>query len=340
MAARVPSAAGDRREHALNARRAARVRTESLAWPIFFGTFAVVATLAVLVGWNIIFTRHYLTLAENRSADNPGVGYWILLSIGDVALVFAIVMLIVFLVGNVRNVIELRRQTTFIDSIGHELRTPLASLRMGLDALATPTIDEFTKTRFLANMLTDVDRLERFINHVLHAGRIEHGEQRLAPQTVLLADLVLDCVEQVRGRHLDRKRPPHFDLDVPDEIVVRVDPHALQIAVLNVLDNAVKYSPEDPVIQVSVAVDTTNVHIGVRDHGAGLSEAKLRRIFNRFYRGDEPITRIVKGTGLGLHVSRELLRLMQGDLTATSEGVGEGSTFTIRIPRARPGEQI
>ena len=70
MAARVPSASGDRREHALNARRAARVRTESLAWPIFFGTFAVVATLAVLVGWNIIFTRHYLTLAENRSADD------------------------------------------------------------------------------------------------------------------------------------------------------------------------------------------------------------------------------------------------------------------------------
>ncbi len=308
-----------------------------IALSIVFGVLAVAATLAVLVGWNIIFTRHYLALAASRTAENPGAGYWILLSIGDVALVFAIITLISFLVRNVRSALTLHRQSTFIDSMSHELRSPLAGLRLAVEALARHELDGATRARFVGNMARDIERLERFIEHALRAGRIEHGEQRLDVRPVELMPLLDQCVAQVADRYASRAPSLVVEVDGPDlrGARVRADNHALQIALLNLLDNAVKYSEDDPVVRVQVTARDDRVEVAVRDQGAGLSPATRRRIFDRFYRGEAPITRLVKGTGLGLHVSRELMRAMGGEIVADSEGLGKGSTFRLRLPLER-----
>lgn len=302
-----------------------------------FGVGAVLATLAVLVGWNIIFTRHYLTITASRTAENPGAGYWILLSIGDVALVFAVVTLIVFLVGNVQKVLALRRQTTFIDNISHELRSPLAGIKLSIETMTRHEVDEATRGVFLGRMLRDVERLERFIEHVIRASQIEHGDKRLEVRVVSLREQLDAAREYVLERHA--ARAPEIEIasspNDADSDAVRADIEALRVVFQNVLDNACKYCEAAPSIRVEIAARAERVDVHFTDNGVGMSRAVLRRVFNRFERGDTNKTRQVKGSGLGLHVSRELLRQMGGDLVAHSDGDGRGSTFVVSLRRPR-----
>lgn len=313
------------------------MRRGSIAWSVVFGVGAVLATLAVLVGWNIIFTRHYFTLTASRTAENPGAGYWILLSIGDVALVFAVVTLIVFLVGNVQKVLALRRQTTFIDNISHELRSPLSGIKLSIETMTRHDVDEATRGVFLTRMLRDVERLERFIEHIIRASQIEHGDKRLDVRVVSLREQLDAAREYVLERHIARA-PEIVITSPPNEAEidgVRGDGEALRIVFQNILDNACKYSEHSPQVRVAIAARADRVDVQFTDNGVGMSRAALRRAFNRFERGDNPKTRQVKGSGLGLHVSREMVRQMGGDLIAHSDGEGSGSTFVVTLRRPR-----
>jgi len=153
-------------------------RRRGLGGPIVFGTLAIAFTITILVAWNIMFTRYFVLATETRVSE-LGVGYWMILSIGDVFLVGVATILVLFLIGNVRQRLYIRRQETFLDSVTHELKSPLASLRLSLDTFARRETDAELTGKLLGMMRGDVGRLERFVENLLEAGRIEHGEHRV-----------------------------------------------------------------------------------------------------------------------------------------------------------------
>lgn len=308
----------------------------TLRQPILIGTFAIVMTICVIVAWNVFFTRHYLLLREVDGVGALPPAYWVGLAVVDVALAAIIASLVTFVVTNARAILLVRRQDSFVDGVSHELKSPLASLRLCLDTVERRQLEGEDRARFMKAMRRDVDRLQLFIEHILEAGRLQNNERPVESVTVELAPLVERCVEQIAERHATPRE--RFCVNVAAGARTVSDPVAIEIALLNLLDNAVKYSASaaSSPIGVTLREQSGGFEIAVQDAGSGLARRELKRVFNRFYR--VAATRRIRGTGLGLFVSRGLVRRLGGDIVAQSEGVGLGSRFTITLPLVRTAE--
>ena len=269
---------------------------------------------------------------------------WILLNWRQVALlVFGIVVFTLITVGLVLNttflIREIRRNEqhdAFINAVTHELKTPLASIRLYLETLKTRKLDEAQREKFYEIMLADSDRLLHTVEQVLRAGQAGHKRRRLSPTTIDLGQIVRECLELTRVRYnLD---PQSLSLDESkngDRARVVGDAEELRAAISNLLDNAIKYSDRDVQIKVDVgAVDDKLVAVRITDSGIGIPRGQLKRIFKRFHRAPGLFMARVKGTGLGLFIVRSIVARHGGRVFAESAGVGQGSTFTIQLPRA------
>jgi signal transduction histidine kinase len=185
-------------------------------------------------------------------------------------------------------------------------------------------------------MLDDTQRLMGTVEGVLRAARVTQKNAVLSRKDVTVAPLVNEAIEWARSRH-------HLAPDVldwapegqpGDQLAVMGDREELFTAISNVFDNAVKYSPKQPQIRVSVVTpDLEHIEIRVRDNGVGIASGELKRVFKRFYRALTPRTAEVKGSGLGLFIVRAIARRHGGDAYAASEGAGRGTTVTIELPR-------
>jgi signal transduction histidine kinase len=307
-------------------------RSRQIFYTIFFGTLSVLSTIAVIVAWNLIFTRYY-TLASKTTVSDLGVGYWLILSIGDTFLMLVVAFLVVVLVAHVRQMLYSRRQDTFLDSVTHELKSPIASIKLSLDTLALRNPAPELQVGFHQMMRADLDRLELYIEHLLEAGRLEHGERSLNLTAVELAPLVQRCVDQISQRH--QLGPEVMRLNVqlsPERAVFVTDVVALETIILNLLDNAIKYSPDTPRVTLSMQSDRNGLHLAVQDNGLGIPKESLKRVFDRFYRVEHPLHRLARGTGLGLYVVRTLVQRLGGCIRVKSDGTGEGSRFEVDLP--------
>ena len=318
---------------------------QRLWFPIVVGVVAIVFTVAILVAWNVIFTRYYL-LSTGAITTDVGTSHWLMLAVGCLFLLGIITILVLGVIANVRQVLYMRLQKTFIDSVTHELKSPLASIRLGLETMEMREMDPGTRLRFIQMMQHDVDRLQAFIEHILEAGRLEQGEIIVEPRPTQLPQVVEHCLRQIRRRHT------HIDegaftvtwaMSDPSRTVI-TDPVALEVVLNNLIDNAIKYSdPDDVRVEVRVLDAPRNrIAIEVSDHGVGLEQKQLKRVFRRFYRVSGQDRSSVRGTGLGLYVVRNLVERMGGRVSAHSDGEGCGSTFRVQIPammrdRARGG---
>jgi signal transduction histidine kinase len=276
---------------------------------------------------------------------------WILLNWQKVALlILGVILFFVVITGVVLNTIflvrEIRRNEqhdAFINSVTHELKTPIASIRLYLETLKSRDVDEARRHEFYDVMLADSDRLLQTVEQVLRAGRTGHKRRRVERSLVDLTTLVRECAELTRTRYnLDadalRYIAPRTDTsaDAP-RLLVRGDAEELRAAVSNLLDNAVKYSGERVEVSVEVGaggVGAKSVFVRVTDRGIGIPRGQIKRIFNRFYRAPGRVVARVKGTGLGLFIVRSVVSKHGGRVDAESEGAGRGSTFTVRLPRA------
>jgi len=310
----------------------------SLRRPILIGGFATLITLAVLVGSNILFTRYYLLATDVDDMQGVPYTFWVLVGLLDIGLVGIMAILVTFIVSNARQILRIRRQDSFVDGVTHELKSPLASLRLALDTLDRRNLSDADRDRFLTVMRRDVDRLQQFIEHILEAGRLQNNERPVELGDTDLIVLIDRCIAQIAERH--RVPESTFTVDVAalePEPILETDELAVEIALLNLLDNAVKYAPDTPRVEVTGRRERSGqVRIDVRDHGVGLAKPELTRIFNRFYR--VAVTGRIRGTGLGLFVSRGLVRTLGGDLVADSDGPGHGSTFTLTLPAHPPAQ--
>lgn len=267
---------------------------------------------------------------------------WIVLNWRRVVpLVLGIIFFGVIIAGMVVNTIfivrEIRRnerQDSFLNAVTHELKTPIASIRLYLETLQSRALSESKRSDFYRIMIEDADRLLGTVDQILKAGEARHGNHRRDWQEVDFGAVVSETLELARLRHNLRPDALRFGTAPPENLAVMANPEELRTAVFNLLDNAIKYSRDKKEIVVDVLTPGfDSVVLNVRDQGIGIPRVELKRIFNRFYRIQNAATGQVKGTGLGLFIVRSVARRYGGDAYAASEGEGLGSTFTIRLPR-------
>ena len=221
----------------------------------------------------------------------------------------------------------------FIATVSHELRTPLAAIYGSAQTLLRTDLelDDSGRKRLLDVIAQEAERLSRIADEILFAGKLDTGQFSLGEQGFDFRTLAQDVVEEMRSA-LAAQENISIELAVPDTIeTVAGDPDKLRQVLINLIDNAVKYSPDGGRIEVAIEPREAGVRIVVKDEGIGIAPPHQRRIFGKFYRVDPDLTRGVGGTGLGLYICRELVRLMEGRLTVSSEE-GKGSTFVVDLP--------
>ena len=221
----------------------------------------------------------------------------------------------------------------FIATVSHELRTPLAAIYGSAQTLLRTDLelDDSGRKRLLDVIAQEAERLSRIADEILFAGKLDTGQFSLGEQGFDVRTLAQDVVEEMRSA-LAAQENISIELAVPDTIeTVAGDPDKLRQVLINLIDNAVKYSPDGGRIEVAIEPREAGVRIVVKDEGIGIAPPHQRRIFCKFYRVDPDLTRGVGGTGLGLYICRELVRLMEGRLTVSSEE-GKGSTFVVDLP--------
>ncbi len=267
---------------------------------------------------------------------------WILLNLRQVVLlVIGIIFFALIITGLILNTIflvrEIRRNEqhdTFLNSVTHELKTPIASIKLYLETLKTREVDDTKRSEFYDVMLADSNRLLNTVEQVLRAGRIKENAASGGTATLDIDAVLNDAVSTVRSVYnLDENAIKFFSAG--ENIQVKGDQDELQSAFVNLLDNAVKYSDGEPKITVKTQTAGFNNRIAVviKDKGVGIPSADLKRIFRRFYRSDN-FRNGAKGTGLGLFIVKSIIERHGGRVKADSKGEGKGSTFLVQLPRA------
>src|SRR5262245_56434895 len=255
--------------------------------------------------------------------------------------ILGVIFFLLIIAGMVLNTIflvrEIRRNEqhdSFINAVTHELKTPVASIRLYLQTLQSRELDEAKRREFYRIMLEDSDRLLHTIDQVLRAGATGSILRRTARVRLDLAPIARECVELARTRfHLGPDALESVERTRP--AIVLGDSDELKAAVWNLIDNAVKYSQNDVKIRVELEeLPNQRVAVRVTDHGVGISRDELKRIFKRFYRIPASVAVRTKGSGLGLFIVRSVARKHGGRAFAESDGQGHGSTFTLLLPAA------
>jgi signal transduction histidine kinase len=296
-------------------------RKKSIAFFISLGVALVVVTLLLYIGLNL--------------------GWLVFDWRAGVKLFLGIVLLALIIAGVVLNTIflvrEIRRNEqhgAFINAVTHELKTPIASIRLYVETLQTRAVDEARRKEFYNIILQDSDRLLATIEQILRTGRIGSSRRPAQVSPIDLSDVVAESVERARVLH----HLPAESIAVPSLPPLRIvgDLDEVRAAVSNLLDNAVKYSGAGARIVVETRSEAGRfAQVRVSDNGPGIPQPELKRVFKRFYRIGGPQSARVKGTGLGLYIVRSVARRHRGRAWAESAGPGLGSTFVLQFPLER-----
>jgi signal transduction histidine kinase len=296
-------------------------RRGTIAFFITLGTLLVGLAVTLNIGW-VVLNERTVALAV------AGIILFALLIAG-------VVLNTVFLVREIR---RNERQDSFLNAVTHELKTPIASIRLYLETLQRRPVDEVQRQQFYTNMLADSDRLLATVEQVLKAGQLGQRHRQQSRTLIDLGSLLSECIAITLQRH---HLPPDAIVLQPISggVHLRVMGLAddLRIAILNLLDNAVKYSPEGVHVRCSLAITHyTWATLRITDTGVGLPPNQHKRIFRRFYRVPGRTMLRIKGTGLGLFLVRSIARQHGGDATAASQGPNMGTTITLTLPLANP----
>jgi signal transduction histidine kinase len=293
-------------------------RRKSVAFFITLGACLVALAVALNVGWIILNLREVVLLVL-------GIIFFLVL-------IFGLVLNTTFLIREIR---RNEQHDAFMNAVTHELKTPIASIRLYLETLKTRDVDEEQRREFYNIMLADSERLLKTVEQVLRASRTGHKRRRIANSVINVSEMVQECLELTRVRHgLSESALIYSESPEASSAKVSGDIDELRAAFSNLLDNAVKYSDDEVKVSVSVsALDDKRVAVRVVDKGIGIPSAQLKRIFKRFYRVPGRFMARVKGTGLGLFIVHSVVTKHGGRVFAESRGLGEGSTFTVHLPR-------
>jgi two-component system sensor histidine kinase SenX3 len=294
-------------------------RRKTIAFFVALGICLVALAMTLNIGWIILHWRQGVLMF---------FGF-----LGFFAIILGLILNTGFLVREIR---RNERHDSFINAVTHELKTPIASIRLYLETLQRHEVDLAQRQQFYSLMLDDTDRLLGTVEQVLKAGEVGYKHTAHSSTEVDFSELVRECMELARTRHHLQAHALHWqgpNVANGDAVKVFGDPGELRTAVGNLLDNAIKYSGDT--VDVSVEVETPTddrVVLRVRDHGIGIPADELKRIFKRFYRVPRRSASTAKGTGLGLFIVRAIARAHGGRVFAESGGEARGTTVTLELP--------
>lgn len=294
----------------------------SLRWPIFLGVTLIVLLVALTVGWVLlsVFAAH-----------------WILLTVGTLLFVVVLTGVIAYLTLTVKAINLNQRQSNFMDSVTHELKSPLASLKLYLQTLNRHAVDKEQAASFYRFMLDDVERLDQLINQLLDAARLDRKPSATDIEDIELDTLLRECVDAVALRY--RVSPETIRLSA-EPSTVHARRSDLDMIFRNLIDNAVKYANDDaPEISVTCRVQPLSwVEVRIADNGRGIPPVARRRIFGRFVRLGSELERDKPGTGLGLYIVGTLVRRLRGKVQVNDRTPPPGTEMIVLLPGERREE--
>ena len=295
----------------------------SYGWPITLAVVMITLVIALLVGWVILTVRE---------VDKSAV-FWVLLLVGTLFLVLVLVGVVLYLLISIKGIRLGQRQSNFMDSVSHELKSPIASLKLYLQTLSRRTVSEQEQANFFRFMLDDVERLDGLINHMLDAARLDHQPVEADIVDVELSAVLASCAETACLRY--RLPLETMRLQVTPA-VVRATPVDLEMVFRNLIDNAIKYGGRQPVVEIeSRFAGDDSVITRIIDNGRGIPPKLRRKIFGRFVRLGSELERAKAGTGLGLFIVRTLVTRLHGKITVRDRGAEPGTIFEIQLPARR-----
>lgn len=292
----------------------------SLRLPITLGVTLILLIIALIVGWVLVTMGVIAKLS------------WTLLSVGILILAIVLAGVITYLTLSIKAINLSRRQSNFIDSVTHELKSPIASLKLYLQTMHKREVSEDERATFHRYMMDDVERLDNLISHLLDAGAVTKGEETASTETIQLNELIEQCADSVCDRYRVDRAAVQLDLAACSIEGNRVD--AVMIF-RNLLDNAVKYSGSPPMVTAYLRLEGELAIAEISDNGPGIPRDKRRKIFGRFVRLGEELQRKKPGTGLGLFIVRTLVKRLGGKVRVLDRDRKMGTVFEVRLPAAR-----
>jgi signal transduction histidine kinase len=291
---------------------------------IFF--YALSAYVIIQFIW---WGYHLIELTRALDVDEKIVDKRITMVVGE-GFVFIILLLIGLwkIRSSVRKEFELsQRQNNFLLSVTHELKTPIAANKLYLQTIQKRKPDDIQRDELLTKALKENERLEKLIDNILHAARVENRAMQPIKEELEASHFLQTRIAQFRKRYPEAQ----IDMEEMEKVIISFDVFMIETVLSNLIDNAVKYSAKIPKILISAIVENNELVISVVDEGVGIPVEEHQRIFSKFYRVGDEETRTQKGSGLGLFISNEFVKLHKGSIGFKSNRE-KGSTFYFKLP--------
>lgn len=296
----------------------------SIKWPVILGVVMIVLVVTLTVGWVILTVRGGLNDPDSAPL------YWAILSIGTVLLMCVLSGVIVYLTVTIKAIKLNQRQSNFIDSVTHELKSPIASLKLYLQTMSRRPVTEDQRKDFHKFMLEDVERLDNLINHLLDAARIDRESSENSAEDCRIDEILRQCGTAVCLRY---RLPAEVVTVHADPSQITAPPVDLSILFRNLIDNAVKYGGSPPEVIVRVRqINNDKLCIRITDNGPGIPKDLRRKIFGRFVRLGDELERAKPGTGLGLYLVRTLVKSLGGTIRVEDRRGTSGTEFEVILP--------
>lgn len=291
------------------------LQRRSLGWPITLGVVMILLVVVLTVGWVVV-------TAYNR--------WWAILAVGTTLLGLVLAGVVMYLLLTIKEIRLNQRQSNFMDSVTHELKSPIASLKLYLQTLTRRQVSEDEQADFHRFMLEDLDRLDRLINHMLDAARLNQKPVDRDTQEIELSELLTQVIESLCLQHRVASSSVRL---IATPAIVRGRPLDVEILLRNLIDNAIKYSGERPEVEVVChPLGVEQVLLRISDNGPGIPAGLRRNIFGRFVRLGNELERSQQGTGLGLFIVRNVVHRMRGKVSVRSRNAQPGTTFEVILP--------
>jgi signal transduction histidine kinase len=300
-----------------------RRNRRALQWSITLSVVLMVLNVTLMVCWIVLLAEH---------------SYWSALAIGTVVFVLILVGLSFYLVLTMKEVRLNQRQANFIDSVTHELKSPIAALRLYLETLQMRVLERDQQEEFYSVMEQELNRLDHLISQLLEVGRLDAIGQQADPEDIVMEPLLRQCARTACAHH-KCEEPEVFTFEI-EPTIIHTRSMLLEMIFGNLMDNAIKYGGENPKVDIQARLtDSGKVIIRVADNGEGVPLELRKKIFQIFYRGGSELERRRKGTGLGLYIARTLIHLLKGKISVHNRVGQPGSVFEVELPgKAEPCE--